>query len=205
MRSTWRCGIAIKVKPGRIKKQNAAFSFSSFCLTRLNHSWDANEEPPTIGEFLGWIPHLGEGKEGLEVGILTRWGMWAPIWGALDWGIWSEVPAQPQTTLCLENGNLQDIWTGIWTIKYDHVKDMQIGHWLTPNVFGASWRGKFWNEPAGGWKGLKNHVLFLFNVSILIVPLGNRLINGESVFCMEGRITLEKNLNCKHWKIFSRE
>lgn len=66
---------------------------------------------------------------------------------------------------------------------------MQIGDGLTTNVFGTHQRGSLWNEPAGGWKELKNYVLFLFNVSILIVPLGNRLINGKPVFCMEGRIT----------------
>lgn len=82
---------------------------------------------------------------------------------------------------------------------------MQIGKWLAINVFGTHWRGRLWNEPAGGWKELQNYVLFLFNVSILIVPLGNRLKNGKSVFCMEGRITLLKKLNCKSWKIPSRE
>lgn len=66
---------------------------------------------------------------------------------------------------------------------------MQIGDGLTTNVFGAHRRGSLWNEPAGGWKEPKIYVLFLFNVSILIVPLGNGLINGKPVFCMEGRIT----------------
>lgn len=67
---------------------------------------------------------------------------------------------------------------------------MQIGNRLTTNVFGTHQRGSLWNEPAGGWKEPKNYVLFLFNVSILIVPLGNGFINGKPVFCMEGRITL---------------
>lgn len=71
---------------------------------------------------------------------------------------------------------------------------MQIGNPLTTNVFRTHWRGSLWNEPAGGWKEPKNYVLFLFNVSILIVPLGNRLINGKPVFCMEGRITLLKKI-----------
>ena len=66
---------------------------------------------------------------------------------------------------------------------------MQIGNRLTTNVFGTHWRGNLWNEPAGGWKEPKNYVLFWFNVSILIVPLGNGFINGNPVFCMEGRIT----------------
>lgn len=67
---------------------------------------------------------------------------------------------------------------------------MQIGNQLTAKLFETHRRGNLWNEPAGGWKEPKNYVLFLFNVSILIVPLGNGFINGKPVFCMKGRITL---------------
>lgn len=56
-------------------------------------------------------------------------------------------------------------WIGTCTITFYILKDMQIGNWLTTNVFGTHWRGSVWNEPAGGWKELKNYVLFLFNVS----------------------------------------
>lgn len=67
---------------------------------------------------------------------------------------------------------------------------MQIGNRLTTNAIGTHQRGSLWNEPAGGWKEPKNCVLFLFNVSILIVPLGNRPVNGKPVFCVGGRIVL---------------
>lgn len=67
---------------------------------------------------------------------------------------------------------------------------MQIGNQLTAKLFETHRRGILWNEPAGGWKEPKNYVLFLFNVSILIVPLGNGFINGKPVFCMKSRITL---------------
>lgn len=67
---------------------------------------------------------------------------------------------------------------------------MQIGNRLTAKLFETHRRGNLWNEPAGGWKEPKNYVLFLFNVSILIAPLGNRFINGKPVFCMKVRITL---------------
>lgn len=109
----------------------------------------------------------------------------------IDLETWSKVPVHSHKKGFVYKMKIFRItWIGTWTIKLYNLKDMQISNRLTTNVFGTHQRGSLWNETAGGWKELKNYVLFLCNVSILIVPLGNRLKNGKPVFCMDGRIIL---------------